>query len=253
MPETGEILLFTEPDYHGQELVIHALIDDTVQIITLPKKMFIGSMKIDTRLNVQFFSSTFDIYMNYILRKRYSGNIHTIVADLNFIFAYSHIRITLKNDLVGTVFDNSNLDKTNTSSYDLGTSYNLNPNFTETSYDIITSYNLEPDFTETTYTSPDITDTSDDLSTGNTEIENAIMNLLNNVKDHNQLNLSDTLNSESINVDDIQENEKIINKNENEKKKENDQENENNHLFLFYTITILLGIIVVIVVYLYSV
>ena len=66
MPETGEILLFTEPDYHGQELVIHALIDDTVQIITLPKKMFIGSMKIDTRLNVQFFSSTFDIYMNYI-------------------------------------------------------------------------------------------------------------------------------------------------------------------------------------------
>ena len=252
MPETGEILLFTEPDYDGQELVIHALIHDTVQIKTLPKKMFIGSMKIDTRLNVQFFSSTFDIYMNYILRKRYSGNIPTIVADLNFIFAYSHIRITLNNDLVGTVFDNSNLDKTNTSSYDLGTSYNLNPNFTETSYDIITSYNLEPDFTETTYTSPDITDTSDDLSisynydTDNTEIENAIIDLLNNVKDHNQINLSDTLNSESITV---QENEKIINENKNE------LENENNHLFLFYTITILLSIIgiVVIVIYLYSV
>ena len=207
MPETGEILLFTEPDYDGQELVIHALIHDTVQIKTLPKKMFIGSMKIDKRLNVQFFSSTFDIYMNYILRKRYSGNIPTIVADLNFIFAYSHIWITLNNDLVGTVFDNSNLDKTNTSSYDLGT-----------------SYNLEPDLTETTYTSPDITDTSDDLSnndTDNTEIENAIIDLLNNVKDKNQLNLFDPLNSESITVYDSQEKSKLTNGNE----------NENNYLF----------------------
>ena len=97
---------------------------------------------------------------------------------------------------------------------------------------------------------PDFTDTSHDLSisynydTDNTEIENAIIDLLNNVKDHNQINLSDTLNSESITV---QENDKIINENKNE------LENENNHLFLFYTITILLGIIVVIVVYLYSV
>ena len=65
------------------------------------------------------------------------------------------------------------------------------------------------------------------------------MDFLNNVKDQNHLNLSVAFNSESITVDNPQENEKIIN--------ENEKENENNYLFLFRTIMILLGIIVIVV------
>ena len=284
MPETGEITLFTKPDFDGQKLVIHALIEDTVQIITLTNTIRIRSMKIDARLYVQFFSNESELRWFMYDKWRYSGDYPSTSAHFDLYYKYGGtglIRVTLKSSsIIPKIFPslknfvlkniytdsdsmtsyNLNPENTNTSTYDLGTSYNLNP---DTSFsDLSTSYNLKPDNTGTSYdlsTSINLNSDSHDLSisynydTDNTEIENAIIDLLNNVKDHNQLNLSDTLNSESINVDDIQENEKIINKNENEKKKENDQENENNHLFLFYTITILLGIIVVIVVYLYSV
>ena len=262
MPETGEITLFTKPDFDGQKLVIHALIEDTVQIITLTNTIRIRSMKIDARLYVQFFSNESELRWFMYDKWRYSGDYPSTSAHFDLYYKYGGtglIRVTLKSSsIIPKIFPslkNFVLKNIYTDS-DSMTSYNLNPENTNTStYDLGTSYNLNPNFTETTYTSPEITDTSDDLSisynndTDNTEIENAIIDLLK--KGQNRLNLSDTLNSESINVDDIQENEKIIN--ENEKKKENEQENENNHLFLFYTITILLGIIVVIVVYLYYV
>ena len=277
MPETGEITLFTKPDFDGQKLVIHALIEDTVQIITLTNTIRIRSMKIDARLYVQFFSNESELRWFMYDKWRYSGDYPSTSAHFDLYYKYGGtglIRVTLKSSsIIPKIFPslknfvlkniytdsdsmtsyNLNPENTNTSTYDLGTSYNLNPDNTNISFfDLSTSYNLKPDNTGTSYdlsTSINLNSDSHDLSisdTDNTEIENAIIDLLNNVKDHNQLNLSDTLNSESITV---QENEKIINKNENE----NEKKKENDHLFLSYTIIILLGIIVVIVVYLYSV
>ena len=246
MPETGEITLFTKTNYEGRELIVHALIEDTVQIITLTNTIRIRSMKIDARLYVQFFNNESEFKWFMYDKWRYSGDYPTTSAHFDLYYNYGGtglIRVTFKrSSTIPKIFPslkNFVLKNIYTDS-DSMISYNLNSdNTNSSSYDLGTSYNLEPDLTETTYTSPDITDTSDDLSnndTDNTEIENAIIDVLNNVNDHNKLNLSDTLNSESINVEQ-----------KNAKENENENEIKINYLFFFKIIMILLCIIVIVV------
>ena len=100
MPETGEILLFTKPDYEGQMLVIHALIDDKVQIITLPNTIRIRSMKIDPRFYVQFFYNESEFKWFMYDKWRYSGNYPTTASHFDLYYNYGGtglIRVTLKS------------------------------------------------------------------------------------------------------------------------------------------------------------
>ena len=162
MPETGEILLFTKPDYDGQKLFIHALIEDTVQIITLPNTIRIRSMKIDQRLYVQFFNNESELKWFMYDKWRYSGDYPTTSAHFDLYYNYGGtglIRVTLKrSSTIPKIFPSlknfvlKNIYTDSDTSDDSMTSYNLNTDNTNTStYDLITSYNLNPDNTGTSY------------------------------------------------------------------------------------------------------
>ena len=150
MPETGEITLFTKPDFDGQKLVIHALIENTVQIITLTNTIRIRSMKIDARLYVQFFNNESELKWFMYDKWRYSGDYPTTSAHFDLYYKYGGtglIRVTLKSSsIIPKIFPslkNFVLKNIYTDS-DSMTSYNLNPENTNTStYDLGTSYNFE--------------------------------------------------------------------------------------------------------------
>ena len=72
------ITLFTKPNYEGRQYVITSWDggdNDTVMIKILPDDFIVKSMKIDTRFNLQFFYDTWDVYINFLTRPAYTGNV----------------------------------------------------------------------------------------------------------------------------------------------------------------------------------
>ena len=72
------ITLFTKPKYEGRQYVITSWDggdNDTVMIKILPDDFIVKSMKIDTRFNLQFFYDTWDVYINFLTRPAYTGNV----------------------------------------------------------------------------------------------------------------------------------------------------------------------------------
>ena len=84
---------FTEPNYDGTQYIITDWnSDNNVMIRELPDNFIVKSMKIDTRFNVKFFDSYFDLYTNF-LRQQYTGNISNIEIYFKYVqitFSHTH-------------------------------------------------------------------------------------------------------------------------------------------------------------------
>ena len=129
------ITLFTEPIYDGRRYIVTEWnSDNNVMILELPPNFVVKSMKIDTRVNVLFYNSNFDLYTNF-LREPYTGNIPNVELNLK------HVRITLAEpidfkpifpkriDPLTEYFHMTKIDTNSfTSNVELYTDYNYNGN-----------------------------------------------------------------------------------------------------------------------------